>query len=112
MVQNRNRFIILLLGNLANAIVHKILEKSSNEPELSGKYRKELLNSLEIAKSYRSKINPADFSLAQEDRESIRLKIIKKVTSELTSRISKGYVINLALVESEVDLALKELKII
>ena len=43
MVQNRNKLIGLLIGNISNAIVHEILEKAvSSKPEISIKYKKEI----------------------------------------------------------------------
>ena len=53
MPQNRNQFIDILIGNLANAIVHTILEQSIDKQELISKYRNETINSYDIAKRYR-----------------------------------------------------------
>lgn len=104
MVQNRNKLIDLLIGNLSNYIVHTILEKSINKPELTMKYQKESLNSLNIAMSYRGRLNPAGKPLIESDIEYIKNKIISRVRSELVLRISKGYQgIDLSLIEKEVD---------
>ena len=114
MVQNRNKFIGLLIGNISNAIVHEILEKAiSSEPEISIKYGKEIRNSFEIAKIYREKINPINSTLPLKDIQEIRDKISKKVKMELRARISLGYKnIDLSSVETEINNVLEELKVI
>jgi len=115
MVQNRNKLIDLLIGNLYNAVLHRILEKAiiQKKPEIAGGYNKEVKNSWEIAKSYREKINPKTNALPIEDMEFIRKKVINRVKSELLIRISKGYE-NLRLdeVDAIVDIVMKEIKII
>ena len=112
MVQNRNKLIGLFISNISNAIVHKILEKASEQEELSNKYNKEELTSFEIAKKYREKINPKETSLPDKDVLYIKNKIMNKVKTELLLRISKGYEnINLSLVESLVDEFLKEIRV-
>lgn len=113
MSQNKWKIIDILIGNLATAIVHSILEKSIiQKPELSIKYRNELLTSFDIAKRYREKINPKDSSLPISDLNYIKDKLIKRIRNELQTRISRGYQnINLEIIETEVDNALKELKI-
>jgi len=113
MSQNRNKLIDLLIGNLSNAVLHKILERAaSNIPEFSQKYNKELRNSWDIAKHYREKINPKDATLPTKDIEEIKRKLIIRVSSEMSIRISKGYKnLNLTDVEPEVVRAIKELKI-
>ncbi|MBI2449096.1 hypothetical protein HYV49_02250 [Candidatus Pacearchaeota archaeon] len=112
MSQNRNKLIKLLIGNLSNSAVHRILEKSiTDKEELSGKYRKEFLASFEIAKRYREKINPINEKLSQKDISFIKDKIIKKVRVELLIRISKGYGnIDVETIESEVDKLIKEIE--
>jgi len=113
MTQNKNKLIELFTGNIANAVVHSILEKSLPMPELIGKYRHESMISFEIAKRYREKINPADNILPAIDAEKIKDKIIRKVKSELGIRISKGYKdIKLELVEEETIKLLKEANIL
>ena len=112
MVQNRNKLIILLVGNISNSIIHIILEQSVNKPELTDKYRKESISSFEIAKKYREKMNPLAEFFPQNDIEYIKKRIIIKVTAELRRRIASGYKnINLSLVEREVNRAMKILKI-
>ena len=113
MVQNRNKLIDLFIGNIANSIVHEILEKAAKENELISRYRKELTTSFEIAKKYRNKINPISSSLPDKDNIYIKSKIIRKVRAELSLRISKGYEnIDLGLVEELVNKALKDTKIV
>lgn len=113
MSQNRNKLIDLLIGNLSNAILHRILEKAIFEnPEIAEKYKKEIINSWQIAKIYREKINPIFSSFPEKDIEYIKDKLIKRVKSELSIRISKGYK-NLSPnnIEQEIEQALRELKI-
>ncbi len=112
MAQNRNKLIDLFIGNLANAILHKILEQAVDDEMLRKYYDKELLNSIEIAKRYREKINPINRPLPEKDIGRIRIKIINKVNSELKLRIEKGYKnIHLELVESIADKMLTEMKV-
>ena len=109
MVQNRNKLIDLFIGNISNSILHEILEKATDDQELSNKYNKELLNSLEIAKKYREKINPINATLLDKDVGYVKTKITNKVRAELMLRISKGYEnIDLGLIEDLVDKALKD----
>ena len=113
MSQNRNKLIILFIGNVSNAIVHEILEKAINNKEITDKYRKEIVNSLDKAKEYREKINPKNMGLSDKDVQNVKNKITNKVKTELKIRISKGYEgINLDLVEEMVDKYLKETNII
>lgn len=44
MTQNRSKLIDLFIGNIANAIVHKILEQAIEDGLLRKYYNKELLN--------------------------------------------------------------------
>lgn len=112
MGQNKNQIISILIGNLSNAIVHKILEKSIDKNELIGKYRNEAINSYNIAKRYREKINPVDNILSINDSEYIKEKLRTKVRNELNLRISKGYTnINLTLIDSEIENFFIELRI-
>jgi hypothetical protein len=113
MTQNRNKLIDLFVGNLTNAILHKILEKAIFEnPEISSKYQKEVINSWEAAKIYREKINPKNSVFPQRDIEKIRKELVRRVCSEINSRISAGYKnLTLESVEEEVDKALIEMKI-
>lgn len=109
---NRNKLIVLFVSNLSNVIVHRILEKAIDKPEIIIVYEKEVKNSLEIAKRYREKINPINKVLPLHDTKDVREKIINRVKSELNLRIAKGYKnIDLHLVEKFVDDCLKELKV-
>ena len=113
MTQNKNKIIQLLIGNLSNVIVHEVLEQSIDKEELSSRYRKELLVSLDLAKKYREKLNPAEKPLIQENITFIKEKVTQKVKNELLLRISRGYQnINLNLIESLTEKYLKNLKII
>lgn len=110
---NRNQFIDRFISNLSNAILHKILEKAIEQIEIAKRYNKEILNSWEIAKRYREKINPINPPLQEKDVLEIRRKITNRVKNELQIRISKGYKnIDINLVEDFVEKALKEQKII
>ena len=110
---NRNKLIELFISNLANAIIHKILEKAVEIPEIAQKYEKEIRNSWQIAPEYRKKINPIGSSLAIREAEKIRKKIINKVKAELRLRIEKGYRnINLDFVGEIVEQTLREMKIL
>lgn len=103
----------MFIGNIVNSIVHEILERAIDNEEISNKYERELLTSFEIAKRYRAKINPVNEPLNERESKTIRLKIIKKVRSELLIRISRGYMgIDLDLVEKLVDKALKNMKVV
>lgn len=112
MSQNRNKLIDLFIGNLSNAILHRILEKAIKHEEIARKYQKEMRNSWEIAKAYREKINPP-ISFPVKDLEYVKDKLIKRVSAELAIRISKGYQnLSLESVEIEVENALKEMKVV
>ncbi|MBI4918831.1 hypothetical protein HY837_02800 [archaeon] len=89
MVQNKKKLIDLFAGNLANAVLHRILEKAIEDKAISNKYLKEVKNSWEIAKKYREKINPQKEVLPQKYAQEIKKKIILRVNSELKTRISK-----------------------
>ena len=112
MDQNRNKLIELFIGNMSNAILHKILEKAITDTDIVDRYNKEIKNSFEIAKQYRDKINPLNISFPEKDINYIKNKIIRKVKAELQIRISKGYKnINLDIVEQIMNELLKETKI-
>ena len=112
MTQNRNKLIDLFIGNIANAVLHKILEQAVDDEVLRKYYDKELLNSVKIAKKYREKINPSHKALPEKDIEYIKSKVINKVNSELKLRIEKGYKnINLDLAEGIVDKILTDMKV-
>jgi len=112
MPQNRNKLIELFISNLTNSIIHEILEKATKQDELIRHYNLELLNSLNIAKKYREKINPST-ELPYKDIIYIRNKVINKVRNELRLRISKGYTnIHLDLIEPLIGKYLKETKVV
>lgn len=109
---NRNKLLEFFISNLSNAVIHKILQKATEKPEISSVYAKEMKNSFEIAKKYREKINPLNSPLPQLDIEHIKGKIKRKVQSELLLRISKGYEnINLNSIDDEISKVLKDLKV-
>ena len=89
MAQNRNKIIDLFIGNIANVVIHKILEQAVDDELLRKYYDKELLNSAEIGRRYREKINPINKPLPKKDIEHIKSKVINKVNSELNLRIEK-----------------------
>ncbi len=110
---NRNRLIEAFVSNLSTVIVHKILEKAIDKEEIASHYNKEIINSWEISKKYREKINPINRELPSHDIKEIKSKIISKVNIELNIRISRGYQnINLSLVEDFVNHALKDLNVV
>jgi len=114
MVQNRNKLIDLLIGNLSNAIIHKILEKAilSSIPEIAQKYNKEIVNSWQIALDYRGKINPPT-SFPVKDIEHIKTKLSNRIKSELSIRIAKGYKnLDIELVDKAIIDFLKKLKVL
>ena len=113
MTQNRNKLIKLLIGNISNSIVHQILEMAVSKEIMAERYRKELVNSFEVALRYRKMLNPVDKPFLEKDMLYIRTKIIEKSKSELMIRISKGYKnIDLDLVEKLTEKTLKELNIL
>lgn len=89
MNQNRNKLIQLLIGNLVNVVVHKILEEAVKEEILRDHYDKESLVSFEVAKKYRKKINPIQRELHDKDINKIKEEVLKRVNNELKLRISK-----------------------
>lgn len=113
MTQNRNKLLDLLIGNLANAVVHKVLEEAAEDELRKKYYDDELLNSVEIAKNYREKINPINKPLPERDAAEIRGRIISKAEAELKLRIAKGYEnINLDSVEEVTEKILADLIIV
>ncbi len=113
MVQNRNKLIELFVGNIANAVLHKVLESAIQDEGLSDYYKKEQTTSRNIAITYREKINPVDANLPEKDVKYIREKVKKKVYAELMLRISKGYKgINLDLMDKYLEELLIETRII
>jgi hypothetical protein len=112
MAQSRTKLLRLFIGNLSNAIVHKLLEKAINIPEIASKYRKEIANSWSIAKIYRQKINPKLPPFPEKDLKEIKAKTISRVRADILLRISKGYEnLSLEAIESEVDSSLKEMAV-
>src|SRR3989344_8101750 len=110
---NRNKLTSKVVGNLSNAVIHKVLEKAIDDKEIANKYEKELTTSLEIARRYREKINPADVPLPDRDKECIRKKAVQKVTMELVKRVRKGYQnIDMGQVQGLVDAELRKMKIL
>ena len=110
MVLNRKKLIGLFIGNISNAILHRILEKAVEDDAIRKYYDKEFLNSFEIAKKYRNKINPIDKKIPESSK--VKETIIKKVNNELKIRISKGYKsIDVGLVESITNMTLSQLKV-
>lgn len=113
MDQNRSKLIDSFIGNISNAILHKILENAIDDKDIANKYLKESKNSWDIAKKYREKINPVNTYLPDKDINYIKQKITNKVRAELLIRISKGYEnINLKIVEKFVDKTLQEMNVI
>lgn len=113
MTQNRNKLLDLLIGNLANAIIHKVLEESTEDELRKNYYNNELLNSVERAKNYREKINPINEPLPDQDATQIRKKVISKVEAELKRRAARGYEnINFGAIEGVTDKFLAELKVV
>jgi|SRR3989344_4128471 len=110
MTQNRNKLIEHLIGNLSNSIVHSILERSYDLHK--DKYNKESTSSFQKANTYRDKINPIGKQLPNLDIDCIKSKLKSKISSELVKRIALNYKnINLSLIDSEIDSALKKLNI-
>lgn len=112
MAQNRNKLIDLFIGNVSNAVLHRILEQSVEDENLSRYYGKEVLDSVKIAKKYREKINPVSEMLPRKDSENIRNIVIDRVNNKLKARIEKGYKnIDFASVEKVVEKLLSEMKV-
>ena len=91
MTQNRNKLLDLFIGNLSNAVLHKILENAIDSPEIANKYEKELTTSFAIAMKYREKINPVLEPFSLVDQDYIKMKVTKRVQAELLLRIARGY---------------------
>ena len=110
MVLNRKKLINLFIGNISNAVLHKILENAVEDDVIRKYYDKEFLNSIELAKKYREKINPTGNILPESS--AIKESIIKRVNNELKIRISKGYKnIDLDLIAPITDEMLSELRV-
>lgn len=112
MVHNRNKLLTLLIGNLVNAVVHRVLEEATTEEILRKRYDKESLVSYEVAKRYREQINPLQRCLSPEDAGQIRKEVIRRAYQELQTRISKGYQdVDITLIEPVLQKLLKELRV-
>jgi hypothetical protein len=116
MTQNKGKLIDLFIGNASNAILHRILENAIlklNQLDIAGRYRKEIINSYEIAKRYREKINPIFSPLPSSDTAQIKSVLLRRIRSEINIRIEKGYKnLDLASAEQEIDDFLKEMRVI
>ncbi len=88
-MQNKSKLVEIFIGNIANAVVHQVLENAIKEENLRAYYGKEMQNSFSLAKRYRKKLNPVDKPLTESDE--IKEKIVKKAVQELSIRIKKGY---------------------
>ncbi len=109
----RNSDIAKLISNLANSVIHQILEKAIDRVEIKEYYRNEIINSWKIANKYRQKINPTERNLLEVDVMEIKKKVVNRVKAELKTRIDKGYKnIDLERVEEFVDKALREMKVL
>lgn len=108
-MQNKSKLVRIFIGNIANAVVHEILESAIDEENLRSHYGKEMRNSFLLAKRYREKLNPADKPLPES--VEIKEKIVKKATQELKLRIKKGYIgIDLESTDKIAEKFLKRLK--
>lgn len=111
MPQNKAKLIELMAGNLANAVLHKILEQAVDNADITSKYLKEIDNSWEVAKRYRERINPVDRPLPERELKEIKEKIIHKVKAELQIRMAHGYGnLDLENVEKTVEEMLRKIK--
>lgn len=109
---NRNKSIDLLIGNIANVVLHEILENAIEDELIRNHYEKEIMHSLIIAKKYRKMINPVDVSLPEKDIKHIKDQIMKRVKSALMLRISKGYQnLKIESIEEITDKFLKQIKV-
>ncbi|MFH1065123.1 MAG: hypothetical protein V1734_01305 [Nanoarchaeota archaeon] len=88
-MQNKSKLVRIFIGNIANAVVHEVLENAIEEKSLRSHYGKEMQNSFLLAKRYREKLNPSNKPLPES--LEIKEKIVKKATQELNIRIKKGY---------------------
>lgn len=110
MTQSRRKLLEVLASHLATAVVHRILEKAIDSPEIASRYRKETLNALEVAKKYRERLNPKMGALPEQEMELLRNRVVRKVKAALQVRISKGYTgIRYESIEDEVMDALSDL---
>ena len=52
-MQNKSKLVRIFIGNIANAVVHEVLENAIEEQSLRSHYGKEMQNSFLLAKRYR-----------------------------------------------------------
>ncbi len=113
MVQNRNKLLDSFIGNIANTIVHTVLLQATDDEYTKLGYKKEVENSLTIAKRFRDKINPINKTLSAEDQAYLKQKISQKAKTALLLRKEKGYKnINLEQVELTTEKYLKETRVL
>jgi len=112
MTQNRNKLLDLFEGNVANAVLHIILDKCNNDENIAKKYVEEWKISLEVARRYRRKINPAHTIFQKSEGEELKRSIISRVRAEVLFRISKGYTIDSSLIDVSADDVLRELNVL
>ncbi len=91
MSQNRKKIINRLTGNLANAILHKVLGEAVQEDNLRAYYGNEFSTSFSLAVKYCEQLNPKTEPMLEKDVKEIREIIMKRVSLELDKRIKKGY---------------------
>lgn len=109
---NKSKLIAFLVGNLSNAVVHRILEQAIEEEIIRLHYEKELNISLKIALKYREKLNPKLKPLPAKDIDKIRIKIKNKALAELKKRILNGYEnIDLTKIDKVIDLFFNKINI-
>ncbi|MDD4877735.1 MAG: hypothetical protein PHO02_01715 [Candidatus Nanoarchaeia archaeon] len=106
---NKSKLVRIFIGNIANAVVHEVLENAIEEQSLRSHYGKEMLNSMQLARKYREQLNPIDKTLPES--VNIRRQIVKKAEQELKLRIKKGYTgINIDSTSKIAEKLLKKLK--
>lgn len=89
MPQNRNKLMKHLVGHLANAVTHRILQEAIEEDSLRNYYGKEAAHALEKAIEYRRGINPS--VLSPEEADALKQRIAQNVRNELQKRQERGY---------------------
>jgi hypothetical protein len=87
MVQNRNKIIGHLAGNLTTAVVHKVLEDAASDENLKKYYASEASNSIEKARGYRKRINPVDEPLPEKDAVEIRERVIRGTAAGVAEKM-------------------------
>ena len=112
MPQNKSNLIKKFIGVSGNVISHRILLKSEMQEEIRDYYFKEIQRDTEVALSYRNSLNPLDRIFPMEEGSSLKRKILLYVRSRLLKRKRKGYQIDFANMEEEVETFLKEVGIL